>query len=44
MAIITLPDGTQKNFSKPISIAEIAASIGPGLANAAIAGEVNGAL
>ncbi len=44
MPIITLPDGTQKNFSKPISIAEIAASIGPGLANAAIAGEVNGDL
>ena len=44
MPVITLPDGTQKSFSKPISIAEIAASIGPGLANAAIAGEVNGDL
>ena len=44
MPIITLPDGNQKNFNQPVSIAEIAASIGPGLANAAIAGEVNGTL
>ncbi len=44
MPIITLPDGNQKSFNHPVSIAEIAASIGPGLANAAIAGEVNGSL
>ncbi len=44
MPIITLPDGNQKSFNQPVSIAEIAASIGPGLANAAIAGEVNGTL
>ncbi|OGT37559.1 MAG: threonine--tRNA ligase [Gammaproteobacteria bacterium RIFCSPHIGHO2_12_FULL_37_14] len=44
MPIITLPDGSQKNFDAPVSIAEIAASIGSGLAKAAIAGSVNGKL
>ncbi len=44
MPIITLPDGTQKEFDRPISIMEVAESIGPGLANAAIAGKVNGLL
>ena len=44
MPIITLPDGNQKCFENPVSVAEIAASIGPGLADAAIAGEVNGNL
>ena len=44
MPIITLPDGTQKKFDKPISTYEIASSIGPGLAKAALAGKVNGAL
>ena len=44
MPIITLPDGNQKEYEKPISIKEIADSIGPGLAKAAIAGEVNGIL
>ena len=42
MPIITLPDGSQKHFTQPVSIAEIASSIGPSLAKAAIAGEVNG--
>ena len=44
MPIITLPDGSQKCFKNPVTVAEIAASIGPGLADAAIAGEVNGNL
>ncbi len=44
MPNITLPDGTEKTFPNPISIAEIAKSIGPGLANAAIAGKVNNKL
>ncbi len=44
MPIITLPDGSQKNYSKPVTIYEIASSIGPGLANAAIAGNVDGNL
>ncbi|ABX08984.1 threonine--tRNA ligase [Prochlorococcus marinus] len=41
MPIITLPDGTKKEFSGSITIADIASDIGPGLASAAIAGKVN---
>ncbi len=41
MPVITLPDGTQKSFEAPITVAEVAASIGSGLAKAAIAGQVN---
>jgi len=40
--IITLPDGTQKTFDQPVTVAEVAASIGTGLAKAALAGKVNG--
>ena len=39
---ITLPDGTQREYPAPITIAQIAASIGSGLAKAALAGKVNG--
>jgi len=41
MPIITLPDGTQKSFDHPVSVFDVAADIGPGLAKAAIAGKVN---
>lgn len=41
MPLITLPDGTQKQFDRPVTVADIAASIGSGLAKAAIAGKVN---
>ncbi|HEY6125147.1 MAG TPA: TGS domain-containing protein, partial [Steroidobacteraceae bacterium] len=41
MPTITLPDGSQKNFETPVSVADVAASIGAGLARAAIAGRVN---
>ena len=44
MPIITLPDGNKKEFDKPVSTKEIAESIGPGLAKAALAGKVNGKL
>src|SRR5450755_2005119 len=44
MPAITLPDGSQKHFDHPVSVAEVASSIGPGLAKAALAGKVNGAL
>src|SRR6202042_2637599 len=44
MPAITLPDGSQKHFDHPISVAEVAASIGPGLAKAALAGKVDGLL
>ncbi|MHB1947437.1 MAG: threonine--tRNA ligase [Gammaproteobacteria bacterium] len=44
MPIITLPDGSQKQFNNSVTIAEIAASIGAGLAKAALAGRVDGKL
>lgn len=42
MPVVTLPNGTSKNFDEPVTIADVAASIGPGLAKAAVAGVVNG--
>jgi threonyl-tRNA synthetase len=44
MPVITLPDGSQRNFEQPVTVAQVAASIGPGLAKAALAGRVNGTL
>jgi threonyl-tRNA synthetase len=44
MPVITLPDGSRRSYPKPLSIHEIAADIGPGLAKAALAGEVDGRL
>nr|PZN66561.1 MAG: threonine--tRNA ligase [Pseudomonadota bacterium] len=44
MPVITLPDGSQKKFDQPVTVAEVAASIGAGLARAALAGRVNGKL
>ncbi len=44
MPVITLPDGSQKVFDQPVSVQEIAAAIGPGLARAALAGKVDGRL
>jgi threonyl-tRNA synthetase len=44
MPVITLPDGHTKTYDQPLSVADIAASIGPGLAKAALAGKVNGRL
>ncbi|MDX1606180.1 MAG: threonine--tRNA ligase [Candidatus Competibacterales bacterium] len=42
MPIITLPDGSQKTFDRPVTGFDLAASIGPGLAKAAVAMEVDG--
>jgi len=42
MPNITLPDGSIKRFDAPVSVADVAASIGPGLAKAALAGSVDG--
>lgn len=42
MINITLPDGSQRQFPAPVTVADVAASIGPGLAKAAIAGKVDG--
>ena len=44
MVAITLPDGSVRQFDKPVSVAEVAASIGPGLAKAALGGKVDGKL
>ena len=42
MPVVTLPNGTTKSFDGPVTIADVAASIGPGLAKAALAGVVDG--
>ena len=44
MPVITLPDGSQRSFDRPVTVADVAASIGAGLARAALAGEVDGRL
>jgi threonyl-tRNA synthetase len=44
MVNVTLPDGAVKSFPQPVKVADVAASIGAGLAKAAIAGRLNGAL
>jgi threonyl-tRNA synthetase len=44
MPVITLPDGSQRSFDAPVTIAGLAEDIGPGLAKAAVAGRVNGRL
>ena len=44
MPVITLPDSSQKRFDRPITVAEVAASIGAGLAKAALAGRIDGQL
>jgi threonyl-tRNA synthetase len=44
MPVITLPDGSQRSYEGPVTIAEVAQSIGAGLARAALAGKVNGEL
>ncbi|WXL23903.1 threonine--tRNA ligase [Ectopseudomonas mendocina] len=44
MPIITLPDGSQRTFDQPVSVLEVAQSIGAGLAKATVAGKVNGKL
>ena len=42
MPVITLPDGSQRTFPHPVTVAEVAQNIGAGLARAALAGKVNG--
>ena len=44
MPNITLPDGSVRSFEQPVTIAQVAASIGAGLARAALAGKVEGRL
>ena len=40
MPVITLPDGSQRSFAGPVTVAELAADIGPGLTKAAVAARV----
>lgn len=42
MPIVTLPDGSQRSFEEPITIMQLAESIGPGLAKACVAGKIDG--
>ncbi|MBB3046752.1 threonyl-tRNA synthetase [Litorivivens lipolytica] len=42
MPVITLPDGSQRSFDGPVSVYDVAADIGPGLAKATLGGRVNG--
>ena len=44
MPAIRLPDGAVRQYDAPVTVAEVAASIGPGLAKAALAGKVDGQL
>ncbi len=44
MISVRLPDGSQRQFDHPVTIAEVAASIGPGLAKAALGGKLDGIL
>jgi len=44
MPVITLPDGSQRHFDHPLTVDEVAGSIGAGLRKAALAGRVNGRL
>ena len=41
MPVITLPDGSQRSFDHPVSVMDVAADIGPGLAKATLAGKVD---
>ncbi|MEB4592251.1 threonine--tRNA ligase [Candidatus Thiothrix sp. Deng01] len=44
MPIITLPDGSQRSYPSPLSVLDVAADIGAGLAKATLAGKLNGEL
>ncbi len=44
MPVITLPDGSQRQFADAVTVMDVAADIGPGLAKACIAGRINGEL
>ena len=44
MPVVTLPDGSKREYAAPLTVQEVAQSIGSGLAKAALAGKVNGQL
>ena len=41
MPVVRLPDGSERKFDQPVTVMEVATSIGAGLARAAIAGKIN---
>ncbi len=44
MPAVTLPDGSTRSFDQAVTVHDVAADIGPGLAKAALAGKVDGQL
>src|SRR5688572_32274973 len=44
MPVLSLPDGSQRRYDAPVTVAQLATDIGPGLAKAALAAKVNGRL
>ena len=44
MPVITLPDGSKREFDQPVTLMQVAESIGPGLAKATVCGRINGKL
>ena len=44
MPVITLPDGSQRTFDTPVTVYQVAQSIGAGLAKATVAGKIDGRL
>ena len=44
MPVITLPDGSKREFDQPVTLMQVAESIGPGLAKATVCGRINGQL
>ena len=44
MPVVRLPDGSERKFDQPVTVMDVATSIGTGLARAAIAGKINGKL
>ena len=44
MPVITLPDGSKREFSQPVTLMQVAEDIGPGLAKATVCGRINGKL
>ena len=44
MPVVTLPDGSQRTFDHPVTVDEVAGSIGAGLRKAALAGRLDGKL
>jgi len=44
MPVITLPDGSKREFAQPVTLLQVAEDIGPGLAKATVCGRINGQL